>query len=342
MSHRIRCIVPGLLVCAILAACADEPAAPALPVLSIDPARVAVAGVSSGAYMATQVHLALNARVHGAALLSGGPYGCARGDLQTALDGCMVPKVAPPDVTKLAATVRERAVAGSIDPLSAFAGDRVWIFHGARDATVAPAMGAAAADLYRAVAPAVPVLTDFAREIGHVLPTIDAGADCIEGGTPWLGRCGFDAASAALIALFDAAPADPALPAQGQGQTVAFDQRRLFAADADPQLADEGFIYIPPQCAGGTCGLLLVFHGCQQSATQIGRSFVDAGGFNRGADAASVVVVYPQTRASWMPLNPKACWDWWGYTGADYDTRNGAQIRFVAALLDALTVRATR
>src|SRR5690606_27623128 len=40
----------------LLAACAGEPAPP-LPALDVDPDRVAVAGLSSGAYMATQVHL---------------------------------------------------------------------------------------------------------------------------------------------------------------------------------------------------------------------------------------------------------------------------------------------
>jgi hypothetical protein len=50
------------------------------------------------------------------------------------------------------------------------------------------------------------------------------------------------------------------------------------------------------------------------------------------------VVVYPQTRASFMPLNPKGCWDWWGYSGADYDTRNGVQLRWLANLVDALGI----
>jgi hypothetical protein len=286
--------------------------------------------------MATQVHLALNERIHGAAILSGGPYGCARGELQTALDTCMVPKSAGPDPAALAASARERAAAGRIDPLAAFDGDRVWVFHGARDTTVAPALGADVVAFYRALAPVLSVQADLERPIGHVLATDQRGVDCIEGGSPWLGRCGFDAAAAAVAALFDTQPVDPALPAAGRGEVIEFDQRAVFAADSAPQLADRGFLYVPPQCKSGRCGLLLAFHGCQQSAAQVGRSFVDDGGFNRAADAASLVVAYPQTQASWMPLNPKACWDWWGYTGADYDTREGAQIRFVDRLLDAL------
>jgi len=34
-----------------------------------------------------------------------------------------------------------------------------------------------------------------------------------------------------------------------------------------------------------------------------------------------------------MPLNPKACWDWWGYTGADYLTQTGAQLKHVNSMV---------
>jgi poly(3-hydroxybutyrate) depolymerase len=59
-------------------------------------------------------------------------------------------------------------------------------------------------------------------------------------------------------------------------------------------------------------------------------------GLNRWADVHDVVVLYPQTRATYMPLNPKACWDWWGYSGPDYDTRKGVQLRAIANMAAAL------
>jgi hypothetical protein len=32
-----------------------------------------------------------------------------------------------------------------------------------------------------------------------------------------------------------------------------------------------------------------------------------------------MVLLYPQaTTSGLIPYNPKGCWDWWGYTGADY------------------------
>ena len=64
-------------------------------------------------------------------------------------------------------------------------------------------------------------------------------------------------------------------------------------------------------------------------ADRIGTRFVAEAGYNRWADGAGIVVLYPQARSSLMPLNPKACWDWWGYTGRDYDTRDGAQLRWL-------------
>ena len=43
--------------------------------------------------------------------------------------------------------------------------------------------------------------------------------------------------------------------------------------------------------------------------------------------------MYPQIEKSLF--NPKGCWDWWGYTGEDYDIRSGSQVAGVAALIDA-------
>jgi poly(3-hydroxybutyrate) depolymerase len=334
----MRAAALGALATFLLCGCGGAPPAAPLPRLDIDPARIGVAGLSSGAYMATQVHLALGARVSGAALFAGGPYGCAGGDLSTALSTCMAAEKGAPDVALLDGRVRERAASGAIAPLAALAGDHVYVWHGRADPTVAPKVGEAAAALYRALDPALDVTLEVADGAAHLLPTRDAGVDCAQGGSPWIGRCGIDGAGRAVSALFDAPAVDASAAPAGRGESFAFDQRPLFPQDVDPVLADTGHGYVPPQCRGARCGLLLVFHGCQQSVADIGRALIDEGGFNRAADAASLVVLYPQARASWSPLNPKGCWDWWGYGGDAYDTREGAQVRFVANLLAAAGV----
>lgn len=318
-------------------ACGGEKA-PALPAIQLDPARVAVAGLSSGAYMATQVHFALNERIHGAALVAGGPYGCAAGVLETALGPCMAAQPAAPDFGTLAAAATARAATGSIAPLSAFDGDRVLVLHGAADTTVAPALAAVTAGLYRAVGgDGLQLTLDDRQAFGHGLPTRDVGAPCATPAAPWLLDCGIDGAGLAMRALFGGGAATVAAdPPDAVGGTLAaFDQTAL-APDGVAGLADTGYVYTPAACRDGACGALVVFHGCEQNVEKVGEAFVRDAGFNRWADLHRVVVVYPQTQSSYVPLNPKACWDWWGYGGADYDLKSGGQIRFVAALLDRL------
>jgi poly(3-hydroxybutyrate) depolymerase len=81
----------------------------------------------------------------------------------------------------------------------------------------------------------------------------------------------------------------------------------------------------------------VAFHGCQQSAEFIGDTFVRDAGYNEWAESNRLLVLYPQAASSKVaPMNPLGCWDWWGYTGANYATKSGAQITSVMAMVDAL------
>lgn len=334
-AQAARVFIPAMIVLA-LAACGDQPLPP-LPVLAVDPDRVAVAGLSSGAYMATQVHFAWSDRLRGAALFAGGPYGCAGGSLETALGPCMGAEPYSPDPARLAGRVRERAAAGDLAPVAGLAGDRVYVLHGRHDEVVQASVTRASESVYRELsdeAGGMSLRWDGDRPFGHVMPTLDQGVDCLAGGTPHLGNCGFDAAGEALQWLYGAPDADAG---SAGGRLQSFDQRAYLDAGADAQLADTGYLYLPEHCAaGGSCGLLVVFHGCEQNADKVGEAFVRDAGFNRWADLHRLAVLYPQTRSSYLPLNPKACWDWWGYTGPDYDTRRGVQQRWLATAMAAL------
>lgn len=328
----------------LLAGCGGtEP--PALPRMRLDPARVGVTGISSGAYMAQQVHLAFSDRIVGAALLAGGPCGCAEGSLDIALSRCIKAQPDAPDPVMLAERVRTLADAGKIAPLSGLDGDRVLVMHGKRDMLVAEAVSRAAWALYAALARdvAVPPVNglelhwDGDGEYAHVWPTLAAGGDCATTAAPYIGRCGIDAAAAMFRTLFGEA-ATPPLEA-ARGELLRFDQAAFLPGGNDAYLDDVGLLYRPKQCTDTTaCGLLIAFHGCEQNVASIGEVFARDSGLNRWADVANVVVLYPQTRATYMPLNPKACWDWWGYSGADYDTRDGVQLRWLANVTAALGV----
>ena len=50
-----------------------------IPQLNIDPANVSVSGISSGAFMAVQVHVIHSANISGIGAIAGGPYRCSNG-----------------------------------------------------------------------------------------------------------------------------------------------------------------------------------------------------------------------------------------------------------------------
>jgi poly(3-hydroxybutyrate) depolymerase len=103
-------------------------------------------------------------------------------------------------------------------------------------------------------------------------------------------------------------------------------------------MGDEGYVFIPEACESVRCRVHVAFHGCRQSADEIGERFVREAGYNRWADANRLIVLYPQTiKRTWGIYNPRGCWDWWGYTGPRYHTKEGGQIRAVKAMLDRLS-----
>lgn len=337
MSHR-NAFVDRLPTAALLwltiASAAHAADAP-LPKLKLDVARTTVSGLSSGAYMAHQAHVAFSDHIAGAALIAGGPYHCAEGKLEIALGRCMMPAEGKgPDAAALARIAETQAKAGHIAPLSGLAGDPVLILHGRADKTVAESLSTQTAAFYREAAPQAKLHEDLARAFTHTFPTDSNGASCETAAPPYIGKCGFDAAAEIFADLYGKPP-HAASAASGELRT--FDQDAYRDHGADAFLGAKGYLYVPKACADGQrCALHIAFHGCQQNADTIGETFARDAGYNRWADAYGVVVLYPQTRASMAPLNLKGCWDWWGYSGEAYDTRDGAQLAWLARASAAL------
>jgi poly(3-hydroxybutyrate) depolymerase len=59
----------------------------------------------------------------------------------------------------------------------------------------------------------------------------------------------------------------------------------------------------------------------------VNSSYVKHAGYNEWAEANSILMLYPQTLASLV--NPKGCWDWWGYTGSAFASNAGVQLATV-------------
>lgn len=319
----------------VMAACGGQEAPPADapgPGFNIDPSRISTSGISSGGFLAGQLHLAHSDTFSGVAVIAGGPWWCAQASLQTALGACINGEGI--DVDALLRHAAELDAAGAISPLGNVRDDRAWLFLGAKDAVVAAGVIDAAADFYgQLVAPGnATVVLDV--PVAHGFPTLETGVPCDQMASPFLNACDYDAAGELLAALHG--PLRPRTTARGEILAI----RQPGAAEAG--MLDDAMLYVPTRCAAGEpCGIHVALHGCQSSTEFIGEQFVRGAGFNEWAEANDLLILYPQVAKSRMaPMNPLGCWDWWGYTGDAYATRNAPQIVAIMATIEALSGRA--
>lgn len=321
----------GGAVLALLAAAMPLAAAPLLS-YQADLSRTSVSGLSSGAYMAGQFHIAHSDRLIGAGIVAGGPYDCAQGSVALALNRCMETGLGRPDAAALLSRAQTRARRGEIAPLANLAEDRVYLFSGTRDATVTPPVVAAAAAFYRlAGIPETQIELVDDMPAGHAFVTEDEGHPCSLTEPPYVNDCDHDQAGALLGHLYGRlAPAtDP------RGALIPFDQAEFLPDPTAHGMAATGFAYVPQGCAETAgCHVHVVFHGCRQTQALVGDAVLRQAGYNRWAESNRMIVLYPQAHET--PLNPRSCWDWWGYDDAAYATRDGRQIRAVLAMLERL------
>ena len=310
-----------------------------LPPLAVDPDSVTVSGVSSGAFMALQFAVAHSATVRGVGVIAGGPYFCAGLDPLRATGTCLHGR---PDWRDSVRAAEVAAALGAIDPPANLGRIRAWVLAEGADPIVAAGVVEASRDFLRNYAGDRVQFSQLSGA-GHSMPTLSHGGPCAATGGSYLNACGYDAAGRMLDYLDPQAPAE----ADGGGQLFSFDQAefvplwRRWLGNAS--LAATGYLYVPARCRGGGCRLHVALHGCRQGATATSQEFVREAGYIGWAARHAAVILYPQVQATasawyapWLPLNPEGCWDWWGYTGADYAVRSGVQIRAIAAMIQRL------
>jgi poly(3-hydroxybutyrate) depolymerase len=314
-------------------------AAQPLEALAIDPDSITISGMSAGGFMSLQFAVAHSAMVRGVGVIAAGPYYCAR------LDPLRVSGVCTrghPDWHDSVGAVNAAAALGEIDPPLNLERLRGWVLADGRDPVVRTTVVEAARDFLRAYAGDRVGFTVLS-EAGHSMPTVDHGGPCAGTGGSYLNACGFDAASQMLDYLYPQAQEEP----DAGGELRSFDQaefipewRRMLGNDS---LAAVGYVYVPRRCRRGGCILHVALHGCRQGATAASQEFVRYAGYNAWATRHAAVILYPQVAstafawfAPWLEPNPDGCWDWWGYSGADYAVRSGVQIQAIAAMIARL------
>ncbi len=307
-----------------------------LPTLKLSP-DITVSGLSSGGYMAAQFHLAYSKQVQGAAIIAAGPVYCAANSLTVAFEHCLNKADSKPDLAGATKYLQAQQQAGALDDLNNLKDDKVWLFHGTKDATVASPVSDALKAQYQTLVEAANIRYINDQIVAHHFPTDGhSGTDCLVSEAPFLGNCQYDAAGLLLGHLL---PGLKPKASSASGELIQINQHHLVAI-AKGQLAETGYLYVPKSCSQGQqCRLHVSFHGCKQYAGAVGDAYARGTGLNEYADTNQLVVLYPQTDKSAMaPFNPNGCWDWWGYSGENYATKQGPQMAAVKQLIDALSL----
>ncbi|WP_137991574.1 extracellular catalytic domain type 2 short-chain-length polyhydroxyalkanoate depolymerase [Streptomyces vilmorinianum] len=293
-------------------------------------------GISSGGYMATQLHVAYSGTFSGSAAFASGPYGCAQNTLSTALNACMN-TTQDLQLAKLEQTTRDWSAQGLVDPVAHLSGDPVYVFSGSGDTTVKRPVADALADYYGRFGARVQYNRTTAA--GHAWISPLGPNSCTVTQSPWINNCGIDAERELLGHLLGSVAAPSGSPG---GTLIQFDQNAYApgGAAAPLSLDDKGFVYVPASCAqGASCTLMVALHGCKQGHGYqgFGTQFVDKAYLNEYADTNDMIVLYPQAVATATLENPNGCWNWWGYLGDSAHARHGGkQIEAVMGMVRAL------
>ncbi len=331
------------LLFSLLALCwAPVVTAQELPALGANRANVSVSGLSSGGFMAVQYSVAWSSEVMGVGVVAGGLYNCgsvfrAAG----AIPFCMQQAWSAASSWQAATGFARDAM---IDPAANIARQRVYLFGGARDGVVVPAVMRSVFDFYTLAKVPKPALRYVdTLPASHAFVSATVGGPCEETAASYVVQCQdhgrpYDQPHAILNHIYRLRAGPAAILSAAP---VPFDQRLYNSRRA--MLADTGYVFVPQACRGsrGGCAVHVVFHGCVQSADSLGSDLIYAQlGYNRWADSNRIIMLYPQVnKSSILAGNPLGCWDWWGYSEPfGFQLRHGLQIdsvrRMVARLLE--------
>lgn len=315
---------------------------------NIDKNAISVSGLSSGGFMAAQIHVIESKTFMGVGVIAGGPYGCSKGQLATALTSCMSSPYMM-NVANLVTNAQQQADSGNIDPLENLANTKVYLYSGTLDSTVLPNVVKKTGDFYTDLS--VKESSIFYKsdlDNVHGFPTYDEGTACNKvNSNEYINKCQYDTAYELLNHIYrdsvDIPRPSYSLTAPApKGTFITFDQGEFTVSPKSISMDEIGYLFVPDSCADGAkvCKLHVSFHGCHQGTSFIGDSYATKTGYNEVAALNDIIVLYPQATST--PLdNPNGCWDFWAYTGNDYATHQGKQTQAVMNMVSRLSEGST-
>jgi hypothetical protein len=166
-----------------------------------------------------------------------------------------------------------------IDPVSNLENRRVYLQVGAEDVTVGYNVMNQLQIQLSGFTTASDVTFEVLDGAAHTFPTdLDGAGDnpCDVAESPFVSNCGYDGAGAVLQWLYGDLNARNTGTLSGNLSSYA-QSGSLGAAGMDTT----GYLYVPAACADGstTCSLHVVLHGCAQSYSFVGSTFIDNSGY---------------------------------------------------------------
>lgn len=334
--------------------------------------KSSVSGLSSGAFMTVQLHLAHSASFAGAGVIAGGPFRCAesfRGRSVIAEDqyeinalyiamNPLIPQMAP-NASFLAQKARDSAAAGEIDPVENLANDKVYLFTGSEDKVVYSDVVAKTREFYELLG-VKPTNIAYHDDVpaGHSILTDNPEDSPLETNQPpYINNGGFMQSHRILEHIYGKLKP----PVQElTGQLIRFDQTEFFDGELRASMSKFAYAYVPRAVANGEAEarVHIVMHGCKQGYNYInfvngradknnqppyGNRYITTTGYNEMADSNNFIMLYPQAQGSdgGRMQNPDGCWDWWGYSSRnpqqpDYYSKGAIQIRAIYNMLNRL------
>lgn len=256
---------------------------------------------------------------------------------------------------------------GLIAPIKNISRQKVFIYQGKDDDVLRPGMAAKLKEFYERMGVAPLSLKVILRQGGHNFPTDrEDGIRCDEEKVPYIANCKWDLAKEIL---------QHTLGRKLERAKFNADHLHIVSqSEAPVSLHTYGYFYASEFCMKhpGACDLHVAFHGCKMSddyddnfqkmfeskinlshiltvqdyelrarIPQMGaKIFAEKSGYAEYAesDKNRLMVYFPQTRITTenYPANPKGCWDWYGWTGAEYPTNKGSEASWLIKQLEIM------
>jgi poly(3-hydroxybutyrate) depolymerase len=287
---------------------------------NINTSHVYVSGISSGGFMAVQMHFAYSGTFKGAAIYAGGPDYCGQDSETTADLDCGGADGYTSELSASESYISAHQNTSGMDPVSNISGQPVYLWSGTADTVVPQKTMNDLQTEYTKYGASVTYDNTYAAEHGWESPY---GANaCGTLGSPYMIDCsGYDSEKTFLTKFLGTLNAKNT--GTLTGSLINFDQTPY--GGGSNELDTNGWVFVPAACASGsTCSIVVALDGCEQYQAVINDEFVTQSGLDQWADTNNIIVLYPyQTTGG---SNPNGCWDWWGYTNSSYALKQGIQM----------------